>query len=181
LRILFRFDRWHVSPLRERDYARAIIKYLNGLPAQERKSALEIGCGLGDIIRHIDFRTRTGFDAAEEVLGAARFLSRWGRRGETAFSTFRFPDGTLTGRYDAIIMVNWIHNICPDVLRNSIEGFTQRNLADNGKIVLDTVSDREYKYNHDISALTKNIKCHLHKLGCYQRGREVYVISPLKN
>jgi SAM-dependent methyltransferase len=178
LHLLFRFDRWHISSLRERPYARDIIDYLNGLTHEQRTSALEIGCGLGDIIRHIDFEDRFGLDTDNNVLRAARFLSRF-NCVKISFMKFEFPDRNLFGRYDAIIMVNWIHNIRPDVLKQKIEDYGLNNLSKTGRIIIDTVQDRQYKYNHDVAALTADLECHVIKLGLYKRGREVHVITPL--
>src|SRR5882672_11472339 len=79
LYLYFRFSRWHIISLRERPYARAIIDYLNSRPPEQRGKALEIGCGLGDIIRRVDFENRVGLDADNSVLRAARFLSSFSR------------------------------------------------------------------------------------------------------
>jgi len=178
LRLFFRFDRWNIIALRERPYARAIIGFLNALPHEQRTKSLEIGCGLGDIIRHIHFKERAGFDADNRVLRAARFLSWFNRSIITRFIRFDFPDNSLFGRYDVIIMVNWIHGVRPDVLKQKIEDYARENLLEGGMIIIDTVGDTEYPFNHDITALTADIECRILKLGRYRRGREVYVITP---
>jgi len=175
--LFFRFDCWHISSLRQRPYARDIIDYLNALPPERRTNALEIGCGLGDIIRNIDFKERAGLDADDRVLGAASFLS-WFKGRKTSFISFIFPDSSLSGRYDVIIMVNWVHHVRPDVLKQKIEDYARNNLTKGAMIVIDTVHDREYKYNHDITALTADFECRIFTLGPYESGREVHVITP---
>jgi SAM-dependent methyltransferase len=179
LRLFFGFDDWHLSPLRDRPYARDIIGFLNALPPEHRTSALEIGCGLGDIIRRLDFARRTGLDRDDRVLRAARFLARVQRRKSITFAGFTFPETALAGRYNVIVMVNWIHEIHPDVLRPKIEEFAHNNLSAGGFIVVDTVSDHDYPYQHDIRALTGRLSCRVQKLGSYRRGREVHAIAPL--
>jgi SAM-dependent methyltransferase len=178
LRLLFRFDRWHIIPLSNRPYARDIISYLNSLPKEQRTNVLEIGCGLGDIIRHIEFKERVGLDADKNVLRAARFLAWLRRSKKMRFARFDFPDSILSGSYEVIIMVNWIHTICPQVLKGKLEEYVQNNLRAGGTIIIDTVPDKEYRYNHDIRSLTADLECHLVKLGVYRRGREVHVIAP---
>jgi SAM-dependent methyltransferase len=177
--LVFRFDSWHLSPLRARPYARDIIDFLNALPPKQRTSVLEIGCGLGDIIRRLDFNQRTGLDREESVLSAARFLTWVQLRTNITYAAFTFPETALAGRYGVIIMVNWIHEVHPDVLKSNIEQFARNNLAEGGLIIVDTVGDREYRYNHDIRDLTGELHCRVQKLGSYRRDREVYAIVPL--
>jgi hypothetical protein len=58
-------------------------------------------------------------------------LIRWSR------CRFRFPDDAITEKYDAIIMVNWIH--LPRGVAKEHRATCPQDLVDNGKIVLDTV------------------------------------------
>src|ERR1700757_3230744 len=72
------FDRWHVGHAGEA-YAADIVRYLNAWPAADRGSVVEIGCGLGDILRHLACGNRLGLDRDPGALGAARLLSRFQR------------------------------------------------------------------------------------------------------
>jgi Methyltransferase domain len=179
LYLYFRFSRWHIISLRERPYARAIIDYLNSRPPEQRGKALEIGCGLGDIIRHVDFENRVGLDADNSVLRAARFLSSFSRGARTRFLTFNFPHSGLSEKYDVIVMVNWIHTIRPDVLSQKIADYARNNLFAGGAIIIDTVCDEEYPYHHDVIDLTADLDCGISNVGTFRRGREVYAITPL--
>jgi hypothetical protein len=180
LYLYFRFSRWHIISLRERPYVRAIIDYLNSLPFDQRGKALEIGCGLGDIIRHVDFENRVDLDANNSVLRAARFLSLFSRGATTRFLSFSFPHGNLTEKYDVIVMVNWIHTIRPDVLSQKIADYACNNMFAGGAIIIDTVCDEEYAFHHDIVDLTSDLDCDILKVGTFRRGREVYAITPSK-
>ena len=53
LYFLFRFDKWHLNTFKERNYAQSIVKYLNDNTSRQKLNMVEIGCGLGDIIRNI--------------------------------------------------------------------------------------------------------------------------------
>jgi len=172
---LYGFDRWHIAPLDQRPYALNIVTYANQL--QERKQCVEIGCGLGDIIRNLNFDTRLGLDNDVKVLEAARLISKLNGNRHITFSVFNFPEDELRGQYNLIIMVNWIHHISPAVLRKKIALFAHENLLPSGQIIVDTVQDKSYEYNHDIKFLVENMNCTVERLGEYERQREVWAIN----
>lgn len=175
LQAAFGFDRWHVFTLTEKKYAKDIISYCN--KRYTRHSFVEIGCGLGDIVRYVKYDERYGFDAEERVLKAANFLNKITGGKKIHFSVFNFPGSALTGKYDVILMVNWIHHIEPLILKSKIEEYFNHYLNDGGVIIIDTVQDSEYKFNHDINYLTKDIKTDLKKLGDYERQRQIWLIK----
>ena len=86
-----------------------------------------------------------------------------------------FPTTPLLGTYNAIVMVNWIHAIEPDRLQAAVEKYVSRHLARGGSLVLDTVQDPAYTYNHDIQRLSPPGAATDH-LGRYSRHREVWLI-----
>ena len=118
MRWIFGFDSWHLSRLSERPYALAIIAFLNSRPEAKRQSVVEIGCGLGDILRHLHFRRRLGLDRDPRVLAAARILAIAHRVSDLRLEQFDAPHATLSGTFDAIVMVNWIHQIEPERLQS---------------------------------------------------------------
>ncbi len=148
LRSFFKFDNWHVYTLTEKKYAKDIIAYCNAKSL--RNSFAEIGCGLGDIVRHVRYRERRGYDNDEKSLKAARFLKIFSGGGKISFSDFSFPDSQLPGKYDVIVLVNWIHLINPAVLKSAITAYFNKSLNEEGVIIIDTVQDPEYEFNHDI-------------------------------
>lgn len=176
LQLAYGFDKWHISPLAERPYARDVITYSNN--RKERNNFVEIGCGLGDIIRNVDYINRTGYDNDGKVLKAARVLPSKTRNGKSVnFEVFSFPESKLTGKYDVITMVNWIHHIEPVVLKKYIEQYFQENLTASGEIMIDTVQDKAYRYNHNIEFLSGGIPCSVFRIGEYARQREVFAIK----
>jgi hypothetical protein len=175
LRFFFKFDQWHISSLKERKYALDIIDFLNNRPCEQRRSAIEVGCGLGDIIRNLKFRTKFGLDRENNVLSAARFLNFIAFK-KASFSDFFFPSSSLNGEYDVIIMVNWIHSIAPELLKQTINEYFTCHLLENGCIVIDTVQAENYKFNHDIKYLTSDLPCEIIKIGDYINQREVFAI-----
>jgi hypothetical protein len=44
-------------------------------------------------------------------------------------------------------------------------------------IIIDTVQDEEYQFNHDIKFLTSGLSCSIEKIGDYERKRELWAIK----
>lgn len=177
LRVAYQFDKWHVSSLDQRRYAQDIIVYCN--KKEQRKSFLEIGCGLGDILLNVDFDFKRGLDIDQKVLNAALFVARL-KGQKVQFDLFDFPASPLTGQYDVITMVNWIHHVEPPILKAKLSEYFNTNLTQNGEILIDTVKDPAYKYNHDVNFLIIDLNCSLYRLGEYPRQREVWAVKKHK-
>jgi hypothetical protein len=179
---IFRFDHWHVSPLLERPYARDIINYLNSQPADHRRRIIEIGCGLGDILRNVRFHEKLGLDCDINALRAATFLSCLRlKREDIRFEYSKFPDTQVNGFYDAILMVNWIHNIPPVLLKEKIEEYFREHLLPGGQFLIDTVGAKNYKYNHSVEFLTEGLDCSVATLGNYENMRNIFILKKLAN
>ena len=174
LQWIYGFDRWHLGHAGEA-YARRIVEFLNGRPEEHRRAVVEIGCGLGDILRGLRFRTRLGLDRDAGVLAAARVLAVLRGQGRIAFEVFEFPDARLQGRHDAIVLVNWIHQIPPEPLTEALHTYFAGHLAPGGAIVVDTIRDPAYMYNHDIEALAP-LGARVQHVGTFARHREVWAL-----
>jgi SAM-dependent methyltransferase len=153
-----------------KNYAKTIVKYCNN--NFKDKSVVEIGCGLGDIIRRINSKNKTGLDIDQNVLNAAHFLSK-----KIHFQQFSFVENALIGNYDIILLVNWIHGIEPEILKEKIRVYFNKNLNINGIIIIDIVKSTDYKYNHKIKYLLENINCAVEKIYEKLSGRELYIIK----
>lgn len=175
LRSLYGFDRWHLFTLTERKYAQDIIVYCN--KHSEKHAFAEIGCGLGDIVRNVKYKEKYGFDAEINVLKAASALTRICFKKRIIFSVFHFPESKLNGKFDVVVMVNWIHHINPSVLKMKLEEYFKLNLKAGGCIILDTVQDKEYRFNHNINYLAADLNATLTKIGDYERQRQVWAIK----
>jgi SAM-dependent methyltransferase len=175
LRRLFGFDVWHVNRLGDRPYALSVVAYLNGLPDTQRGRVVEIGCGLGDILRRLRFRERLGLDADRAVVRAARLLACLSLHGRARFAEFTFPH-PLDGRHDAIIMVNWPHLVDEEQLRPQLAAYVREHLTPAGVLIIDTVQDRAYTFNHRIERLAPGGSSVV-KLGDFARQRELWAIG----
>jgi hypothetical protein len=77
--------------------------------------------------------------------------------------------------YNAIIMVNWIHQVDPKILGQAVRAYAAQHLRPGGGLVLDTVDDPAYEHNHDIHELAPP-GATIEHVGEYARGRHVWVV-----
>ena len=176
LQIIFVFDKWHLNSSINRSYCIGLVNFLN--QRIDKNSVAEIGCGLGDIINQLDYKNIHGFDIDNRVLKAAKIINFFKKR-KIVFSRYVFPDQKLNNKFHIIIMVNWIHHIKSEILKNEIEYYFNNNIVDNGALIIDTVLDIEYKFNHDVIFLTNTLNCKLEKIGEYERGRMLWSINKI--
>ncbi len=180
LKWMFSFDEWHVMPLSSRPYAQAIINYLNAFSGIQNKTVVEIGCGLGDILRNIKARHKLGLDSNRNVLRALKLICLATGNSKMRLRQFTFPQSELDGQYDIVICVNWIHHVAPLVLKDNIDKIWLHHMAQKGALVIDTVDDPAYRYNHRIDYLTKGLCCEVTQLGAFERQRKVHVITKIQ-
>jgi trans-aconitate methyltransferase len=157
LRVVFQFDAWHAAaPYSCRPYKRKVVELVNALaPAM----AVEVGCGLGEILSRVRANERFGFDSDRAVIRAARFLHRGKVRWIHADLAAVAPSLPEERRIDCLIMVNWIHNLSPEQLWGCLQPLLPRI----GWLILDAI-DRDgpasYRFKHDfafLSALTERV------------------------
>jgi hypothetical protein len=155
LRLLFRFDAWHASAAYScRPYKSAVVVLANALhPAV----AVEVGCGLGDIISRVSAVERIGIDLDAHAIRAARFLhwrGRWIQGDSSCVLQLEHP------RIDCLIMVNWIHSLSADELAALLVPL----LPVTRYLILDAIDvdgPRSYRYKHDFSflaAVTRRVR-----------------------
>ena len=73
LKYFFKFYPFNLIPTQSKQYCIDIISHLN--KRETKESVVEIGCGLGDILRNINFKKKYGYDKQMEVLNALNFLN----------------------------------------------------------------------------------------------------------
>ena len=84
----YHFDTWHISPYELRKYIQAAAAYINEKNADV---VVDVGCGLGEMLRHTNAKVRIGFDIHEETIEAAEMLSK----GDIIFHTGTFDQVTI--------------------------------------------------------------------------------------
>lgn len=178
---LFNVPRWHLSMLKDKKYAIEIINELNA--CNSNKTVVEIGCGMGDIIRNLNFRKKIGYDISTRVLFGALLLdilnfiiNKFSSPGLTTFKKSNLENLKLHKKVDVIILVNWIHMLHQDKLNKCIVEIVKSNLNSNGFIVFDCLlNNKDYKFNHNHLDLIKNSGLKIYKiLGPYNYNRFIY-------
>lgn len=169
---IFKFDKWHAQTVIGNHYVPLIIRTINSSKAN---NVVEIGCGLGEIILNIKATNKLCLDQSQEVLKAASFISKL-KFVKAFFKKFDFINDNLIDKHDVIIMVNWPHLISEKILREKFSILFNNNLNKSGFIIIDTVSDENYRYNHDIYLLTQNLSCDVHKMGEFNPKRTIWKV-----
>lgn len=173
--LIFRFDKWHISPSGNRIYPSAIIYYAKKLYPLGR--ICEIGCGLGDIISKLDGKYLVGLDCDDNVLLAASFLHR--KKVNLHFKRFEFPLSDLEEKFDLIIAVNWMHGVDEKTIKDFFPKYFLNNLNENGNIIVDTVDNPKYKYHHNFEGYFSGLKCRIDRVGEFPGGRKILSIMKL--
>ena len=176
LQWVFKFDKWHVAPLSQRKYCHKIITKLNA--HTQRKSVIDIGCGLGDILSKLNYASKLGVDAEKNVIRAASFISNIKfNYKNTSYVHGSFPNITLNQKFDAVIMVNWIHNIKAEIVASWLTYLYENYLNNNGVLVIDIVKNDKYRYNHQVEVLLANITGSIVITNPLEYGRRVVFVT----
>ena len=178
--LFFRFDYWHTSPLDNRKYAIDIISMLNRRVSRE--SLIEIGCGLGDILTKAHYDRKYFYDISPKVLSAAAFLQKFSKISSiNSFKTFNLLTDTVEKdlKFDAIVLVNWIHGFEREALKYRLNNIVNNNLNEKGLIVFDIIENNpSYKFNHTASDLIDLQKFDIITFDEYPFGRKLVFAEP---
>ena len=146
---VFSFDPWHAgAPYSCRPYKCQVVALANSV---RPVVAVEIGCGLGDILSRVDACERIGVDSDAGVVRAARFLHpsiAW-IHGDASAATRFLTDGKTV---DCLIMVNWIHALGEEVLEAILAPLLKRTRY----LIVDSIDPggpASYRHKHDFSFL----------------------------
>lgn len=171
---------WHATLPAHKQYPLDVTKYLNSRPGAGRKFAMEIGCGIGDISAKLDFDSRQCYDIDKNAIKLFKIVNPLCLFSTISFGILDFPKEMPPHAedFDAIILVNWIHELDPQTLKAALEvlfGY----LSPGGELVIDTVADTEYRFNHDVAYLSSGMQncARPVPIGEYARGRVVWAIK----
>ena len=74
----------------------------------EKGIVVEVGCGLGNILRRLENPIRIGFDIDLGVVKAAKFVNVYNR---IQFLEGSFSEASKISDIQTLIAINWVHNI----------------------------------------------------------------------
>ena len=149
------FDHWHVkADYSCKPYKKQVVDIVNSLPNMD--VAVEVGCGLGDILTKTNIKNRIGIDIDQKVIDCASLL-----RPNLNFHLGALDDVEKYIKKKNMVMmaINWIHNIYfADLVRNFSKVIDE--YSQNCYIVVDIIKPniKNYKYKHTIAEYGKHFK-----------------------
>lgn len=171
-------DPWHGFILRDRQYAIELINFINNDNSLHKNKIVEIGCGLGDIIRNIKSDEKYCFDMDMRVLKGLKYLSLFRNvgNGKIFIKQFDFVNDKLTGKFDIIILMGFLHIIEPNVLVQKLKEL-YAVIGVGGCLFIDTVSDPGYLYCHNIDKIQSELGVQAICINTLPGGRKIYQIK----
>ncbi len=161
----YHFDTWHLVPYEWREYAQACVKYIN---SRGGGTIVDIGCGLGGMLRHVQADRKVGLDLHEEVIMAARELGDSG----IEFRTGSFDD--LVGEtVDYLITLNFMHGGTEPTWVRPYHMAAERN--DIRHFIVDTVPENGESHFLDWGKILPDIYGRVERLGPFFGGRYVEI------
>lgn len=103
LRKQYQFDSWHESPYELRKYAQATAEYINRHNAQ---TVVDIGCGLGEVIRNVSTPNRIGLDECGICIEVA---SKLDKSKQIKYIVGSFNELKVDGIIDYVITLGFMH------------------------------------------------------------------------
>ena len=163
----YHFSNWHLTPYELREYVQIVAAYVN---KQNAGCVVDLGCGLGELIRHIKAKKRIGIDIQDETIGAAKHL-----HGHT---DIEFRKGTFeelgTGQdIDYLITLGFMHGSPHEVWQPL---YTKACKENNIKyVIVDSTKTTEESYFLDFSKILPSEYKKCKQFGPLLGGRYVYI------
>ena len=120
----YKLNDWHRNPIYWMPYRLEVVKLLNNLIGKENRddiTIVEIGCGLGEILRECKNNNKTknikfyGFDINEKVINVAKKLDKdIIFKVGTFDSVVKIPEK----RIDILVMISFLHTLSEDDIIN---------------------------------------------------------------
>ena len=101
LQEVYRFDPWHISAYELRKYLQDVAGYIS---SKKPDVVVDIGCGLGDMLRHTDAKVKIGMDIHDDVLEAAMTLD-----GDIQYIQGSFEELKVEGPIDYVTSFGFMH------------------------------------------------------------------------
>lgn len=166
LRKVWGFDKWHVSPIEERDYAYSVINAAEYYISSYRLNGdvVEIGCGLGDIIGRVKCNNqKVGYDISKEVISCGRYIHPFVKFRHGTFEDVSHKD------IACLIMVNFIHSISEEKLKESVRQLVSNNSVELIIIdVLEKIENSQYAYSHSGESILGSEFVRIQRVGPFE-------------
>lgn len=163
----YHFDMWHISPYELRKYVQAAAAYVN---AKNAEVVVDVGCGLGEMLRHANAKVRIGFDIHEETIEAAKMLSK----GDIIFNVGSFDKVNIKEPIDYLITLGFMHGSTEETWKPCYHEIAKRNEIKH--FIIDTVPEEGGSHFLDFGIILPDNYKLVDKMGPFLGGRfiEIY-------
>ncbi len=144
----FGFHPWHISPYELRKYAQVTVEYVNSCVRlfDREEEVVDIGCGLGEIIRRINHEgCKTGLDLSENAIAAAKFLDR---KHTVNYVVGSFDELGKGRKIACLITLGFMQGGTTDTWREPYGKITAEN--DIKRIIVDVLPENEEAEQHTV-------------------------------
>lgn len=145
LHYVFGFDEWHVHNTYEnRPYKKKTVEMVNEL---RPRVAVEIGCGLGEIISRVDAKARIGIDSDKNAIRVAKLLN-WHKNATFLDGSISTAGRIRQSEIGCLIMVGWLHNVSEEGIVEEMKQLLQKKTV--RYLIVDEILDsiEGYKFHH---------------------------------
>lgn len=160
------FDTWHFSPYEWRKYLHETAAYIN---AHSAGKVIDIGCGLGLLLQHIEADEKIGIDIHEDVILAARELND----KPIVFKVGSFDSIAGEGVVDYLITLGFTHGGTEETWKHPYHAIAAAN--DIRHYVVDTVPEDGSSHFLDYSKILPENYVMAERLGPFTGGRCVEI------
>lgn len=166
LRKKYNFDSWHDSPYELRKYAQAVAEYIS---SKQSKTVVDIGCGLGEVLRHVRAEQRIGYDLSENCIAAAKKMNPTG----IDFRVGSFDELGCNQTIDYVITLGFMHGSKEDTWQSAYTKICTEN--DIKHVIVDTLPAKGDTNCLDFTKILPKEYQVCDKMGPFLGGRYVYV------
>lgn len=175
LYLLFRFNRWHLSDPESRNYFDLCCALANSV--KNKQSILDIGCGLGEMLDRPAYVNKVGIDIDSKVIRAAKYRAYFNLQFRRRYLCEDVLANGIAGKYDCILLVNWVHNLPPSTMISLVKRLMIDNLSPGGCIITEGVFSDGYKYSHFWPTYKNQMQCTSISEYIVSSNRSLYLIS----
>lgn len=118
-------DPWHKSPYELRRYAQIAAESVNEL---EGKCVVEVGCGLGEILRHINAPKKYGYDLDSRVIEAVKVITS--KEKNIQYFAGGLQDVNVSDA-NVLLTIGWMHGMQEKALKELYGEFLNKNKVKN--------------------------------------------------
>lgn len=160
------FETWHFSPYEWRKYLQETASYIN---AHNAETVVDIGCGLGGLLKHVTAGTKIGFDIHKEVILAARELND----KSVVYNVGSFSEVDMEKTIDYLITLGFTHGGTEKTWRTPYHAIAERNNIQH--FIVDTVPEDGPSHFLDYSKILPENYTLIERMGPFLGGRCVEI------